>query len=115
MEPKAGDLVYGPYPVITSDRNKANHYCLVLEVFENKTMLVALGTSSHIDSVPLDHELLISEPADLRKLMLRRATRFDLKQIEVVEINEFQEHATLVDMPKLLTKLERAARFAGLI
>ena len=107
LQPEAGDIVYGPYPITTSDRTRLNHYCLVLDTKGDK-MLVAIGTSSHIDSCPLPTEVLISDPRELRQLRLRKPTRFDIAEHCWVSVLDFVEHSDIRKSPNIIWRLQKA-------
>ncbi len=112
-----GDLVYGPFPAqIIKNRMKASHYCLVLSV-DNKTglFLAAIGTSGHIDSCSLDHELLIVAPDDLRRAKLRKPTRFDLLQTAWLDAEPFAECGNIRFSSGLIYAFSKAANAAGLV
>lgn len=114
MRPEAGDIVYGPFPVTTSDRRKINDYCLVLKVRKDGKLLLALGTSSHIDSCTLDHEVLISHPTELSDLKLRKPTRFDLKSSVWLDPIGFQPHSSILTNKRVVQRFARAALYSGL-
>jgi hypothetical protein len=110
---KAGDIVYGPYPYqVINDRRKMNHYCFVLEVNEEQ-MLVAAGTSSHIDSCNLECEFLVEEANDLKKLHLSKPTRFNMTETSEVTVSDFETVANIQECQNLMSKLWRALRAAG--
>lgn len=113
MQP--GDVVYGPFPTTITNRMKISHYCLVLSVDEDKGLfLAALGTSSHIDSSPLEYELLIDNSEDLRRAKLKRPTRFNLGKTEWLPSDKFCENSNIRFSPKLVYALFRACKAAGL-
>lgn len=114
MKYKAGQIVYGPFPIKTSDRRKINHYCLVVSA-EESMINVAIGTSSHIDSCPKEHEFQVESAKELNHLRLKKATRFDLTKREWVKPDGFHIHATVVGNDALMRRLFKAARSAGLI
>ncbi|WP_155735402.1 hypothetical protein [Acidithiobacillus ferrooxidans] len=88
------------------------HYCFVLEVNEER-MLVAAGTSSHLDSCPLEHEFQIEQKRDVEKLHLAKETRFDMKEVAWVDIRDFEPVSNIQECPNLYYKLQRALRSAG--
>ena len=110
---KEGDIVYGPYPYpAITDRRKMKHYCFVLEVNEER-VLVAAGTSSHLDSCLLEHEFQIEQKRDIEKLHLARETRFDMKEVAWVDLWDFEPVSNIQECPNLYYKLQRALRSAG--
>ena len=96
-----GVVIYCDYP--TNEGGKLPHYGIVVGVIEEITRMpryrVAYGSSKKVSvSGALPHEFVLWEKKDLQMAGLLRPTRFDMRRIMTLPLNDIKEVSGRLDL-----------------
>ena len=109
----SGDIVWVRFPY-DGKSAETSHPALVLDVESEGVVVAAYGSSKHVDANnPLNNEVIISNPEDLKACGLKVPTRFDIGVRARLTV---RENAKIGALPKRkIDQLYRAAVFCGLL